>query len=141
MEILEHLLVDPGFSFREANRVLKDGGTFIVTTPNIARYESVDSILSGDTPYTFGIYYESGPYGRHNREYVPREVSRLGECSGFQTDLLLTANVYPLSRDIRLVQELLAQFNDDPTLRKQNILYRGIKVTDQFKSYPPELYG
>jgi hypothetical protein len=39
------------------------------------------------------------------------------------------------------VQELLAQFNDDPTLRKQNILYRGIKVTDQFKSYPPELYG
>lgn len=142
MEILQHLLLDPCFSFREANRVLKNEGTLILTTPNIARYESVASILRGSSPYTFGIYSQKySPYGRHNREYVPREVVRLGECSGFQTDLIVTQDVYPLSMDIQPVKELLTQNQDDPEMRGQTIFYRGIKISDKFDSYPLELYG
>jgi glycosyltransferase involved in cell wall biosynthesis/SAM-dependent methyltransferase len=140
MEILEHLLLNPWFSFREANRVLKDGGSFILTTPNIARYESVASLLQGGSPYTFGIYSKYGPYGRHNREYVPGEVLRLGECCGFRTDLITTQDVYPVSLDIGPVKELLSQSQDDPKMRKQTILYRGIKTTEKIESYPTELY-
>jgi SAM-dependent methyltransferase len=140
MEILEHLLLDPCFSFREANRVLKYGGAFILTTPSIARYESVVNLLNCRSPHTFGIYSRHGAYGRHNREYIPWEVARLGECSGFQTDVLTTKDVYPYSTDITSIQELLLSWNDDATMRGQTIFYCGIKVSEEFGQYPSELY-
>ena len=40
-EILEHLIVDPIKAIAEINRVLKQGGYLILTTPNAARLDNI----------------------------------------------------------------------------------------------------
>ena len=58
MEILEHLLFDPCFVFREAHRVLNLGGQLIVTTPNIACWEALFNLINFKTPYRGGHYQD-----------------------------------------------------------------------------------
>ena len=140
MEILEHLLWDPCFMFRECHRVLKPDGRFIVTTPNVARLEGVLFALLNRSPYSFGPYSPYGPYGRHNREYAPHELRLVGESSGFATEELTTYDVYPTHSDLTIARRALAELNDDPALRHQNIFYKGRKSEAAFRSYPEALY-
>jgi len=137
MEILEHLLLDPCFVFREAHRVLHPGGRLIVTTPNIACYESLSNLINLQTPYRYGLYSRHGAYGRHNREYVPLEVELIGKGSGFTTAMLATKDVYESTNDTENLQE---QFPDKPEMRRQNIFYVGIKEERPFSPYPLELF-
>lgn len=140
MEILEHLLWDPCFMFRECHRVLKPQGHFVVTTPNVARLEGVLFSLLNRSPYSFGPYSPYGPYGRHNREYAPHELRLLGESSGFATEQITTYDVYPIHSDLSIARRALAELNDDLTLRNQNIFYKGLKSDAAFQSYPEALY-
>ena len=140
MEVLEHLFWDPCFMFRECHRVLKSDGRFIVTTPNIARWEGVLFSLLNRSPYSFGPYSPYGPYGRHNREYAPHELRLVGESSGFATEELTTYDVYPLHSDVTIARRALAEMDDDPSLRNQNIFYKGRKSDAAFRSYPEALY-
>lgn len=140
MEILEHLLWDPCFMFRECHRVLKPDGRFIVTTPNLTRLEGVLLSLLNRSPYSFGPYSPYGPYGRHNREYAPYELQLLGESSGFATEQLTTYDVYPIRSDLTIARRALAELNDDASLRNQTIFYRGRKSEAAFRSYPEALY-
>ena len=141
MEMLEHLLMDPCFVFRECHRVLKPGGRFVATVPNIASMEGVVLILDNRAPYRYGPYSPHGPYGRHNREYAAREVRALGECSGFATEELTTYNVYPFPFPLDLARQALANIpHDDPSLRNQTIFYKGQKDGSPFRSYPEGLY-
>ncbi|MBK1649864.1 class I SAM-dependent methyltransferase [Rhabdochromatium marinum] len=141
MEMLEHLLLDPCHVFREAKRILRTGGRFLVTTPNIACYESVKSLLNLETPYRFGIYSQFGPYGRHNREYTPIEVAELGEYAGFDEDVLVTHDVYPISQDTSdLRANFGAHLRGPDELRHQNIFYVGRKTDRPFGPYPSSLY-
>ncbi|MGH9621321.1 MAG: class I SAM-dependent methyltransferase, partial [Bryobacteraceae bacterium] len=63
-EVLEHMTNDPFHAIREINRVLKQDGTLILTTPNAARLENVIALLEGRNLYD--PYSAYGPYGRHN---------------------------------------------------------------------------
>lgn len=97
MELLEHLMVDPFWVFKEANRLLKDRGVFVLTTPNVASVEGIQRTVHGYAPYTYGVYSPYGGYGRHNREFAPKEIEQLARAAGFEIQVLETRNVYPQS--------------------------------------------
>jgi len=91
-EVLEHLLEDPLFPLREIQRVLKPGGTMILTTPNASRLENAARLLAAENIYD--PYSGYGPYGRHNREYTLKELKLLLEHAGFQVDTAFSADVH-----------------------------------------------
>jgi len=98
-EVLEHMTHDPVRAVLELKRVLKQGGTMILTTPNAARLENISAFLEGRNMYDpFSAY---GPYGRHNREYTRHELHLLMNHCGFEVEASFTGNVHP---DIPLVQ-------------------------------------
>ena len=87
-ELIEHLVEDPMHMMSEINRILKQGGHVVLTTPNIGSLRSVSAILLGYHPAFFPAYIRPRKPGeeaeaRHNREYVPMEVQHLLTDSGF----------------------------------------------------------
>lgn len=81
-EVLEHFNFHPQKFFNEAARVLKPGGTLIVTTPNLNRLNNVIKLILGQSinaeinePYTEGTHY---------REYNAAELKYMAEKSGLK---------------------------------------------------------
>lgn len=87
MEIFEHLRIDPIFTLKELNRVLKPGGTMILTTPNLYTLDRVILFLQGrslDDPYRqFEKLHRLGHMG-HFREYSTNQVKRFLTNTGFE---------------------------------------------------------
>jgi len=87
-ELIEHLFTDPMHLMCEVNRILKPGGHFVVTTPNIISYRALAAILGSYHPGFFTAYIRPNPSGdtdaRHNREYTPGEIQHLLTSSGFE---------------------------------------------------------
>ena len=140
MELFEHLMIDPFYVFLEANRVLRPGGVFVLTTPNIVSYASVARVLSRQAPYLFGVFSLHGAYGRHNREWAPSEIASLGALAGFDTDVLDTRDLYIIDVDTSDARSLLAARGDDGALRGHGIFYRGVRARQANETYPAELY-
>ncbi len=139
MEILEHLALDPYFFYCEALRVLKPGGHLLITTPNVVSHRGVWKSLNNIAPYSFGIFVPSGGvYGRHNREYAPRELAMIGEAAGFETVRLQTLDVYDRHIEPEMAQILVAR-GDDLAMRGENIQYLARK-TGTPKGVPEGLY-
>ncbi len=81
LEVLEHLAINPMAMMSQINRVLRPGGTLVLSTPNAVRYANIVSALLGEQPYGWAPY--NGFDGnRHNREYTPSEVDRLFRAAG-----------------------------------------------------------
>jgi SAM-dependent methyltransferase len=84
-ELIEHLFQDPMHLMCEVNRILKPGGHFVLTTPNVAALRGISAILQGYHPGFFHAYIRPAESGevdaRQNREYTPREIHILLENS------------------------------------------------------------
>ena len=79
-ELFEHLHVNPFHTLKEIFRVLKPGGLFILTTPNLRRAETLFRYLHGwgvqpPVSRTFHELFPSLFYHRHNREYTANELT------------------------------------------------------------------
>jgi SAM-dependent methyltransferase len=92
-EILEHLQHDPTHPLREINRVLKDDGVLIMTTPNAAEAAKLVAMIQGHS--VWDQYSGHGVYGRHSREYSFGEAHRIVEHTGFKVENAFTADSYP----------------------------------------------
>jgi SAM-dependent methyltransferase len=95
-EIFEHMLHDPMHMLLEMRRVMEDGGTLILTTPNVASFLAVARVLeqSGNPqlyskfPYPLGEFADSET--PHVREYTPAELREAVESAGFEIENLFT---------------------------------------------------
>ncbi len=144
-ELIEHLFDDPMHLMAEVNRILKPGGHFVLTTPNITALRGVSAILQGYHPGFFHAYTRPSVDGetaaRHNREYTPREVHKLLENSGFAVVRLETG---PFREEptaaYAWVIHLLERYNLDTGLRGEGIYAVGKKTGPVRERYPSWLY-
>jgi SAM-dependent methyltransferase len=143
-EIVEHLLEDPLFTLREIHRVLKPGGTLIVTTPNVARLENVARLLAGANIYD--PYSGYGPYGRHNREYTLSELRQLLMHAGFTVATAFSADVHenrtglflPVAKLARLVRKNAHLGQYLFVTAKNNGIAQSTRPDWLFRSYPAD---
>lgn len=93
-EVLEHLNFYPGPMFKEFSRILKLGGKFILTTPNLTRLNNKIKFLIGKSIHPDIRYdYSISP---HIREYTASELRYLTEQAGMQVEKIIYADFcYP----------------------------------------------
>jgi len=144
-ELIEHLFTDPMHLMCEVNRILKPGGHFVLTTPNIAGLRAVAAILQGYHPGFFTAYLRPDENGegdaRHNREYTPREIHQLLVNSGFEVDRLETGEFRDRPHpEFRWVVHLLERYRLDTALRGDGIYAVGRKTGAVRERYPGWLY-
>lgn len=83
-EVIEHLSKSPLLVFQEINRILRPGGYFLITTPNIIRTQNLIRMLIGHN-ISFPVeQLNSHLYYRHNREYTLIEIEDLIKLSGLK---------------------------------------------------------
>lgn len=123
-EVIEHLTNDPCAALTHLKDALKPDGHLILTTPNVARWQSVARLLAGHNIYD--DYSAYGPYGRHNREYTPDEMRRLLEHMGFEVEEMFTSDVGPaemthLGRYFHLLEPRLPWLGEYMFIRARNV--------------------
>ena len=147
-ELIEHLPTDPMHMMSEVNRILKPGGAFVVTTPNICSARAISAILQGYHPGFFPAYIRPAEAGaeveaRHAREYAPREMATLLRDSGFELTLLETGEFKDEPHpEHQWVYHLLERYKvEDRGLRGDGIYAVGVKRSPVRERYPGWLYN
>jgi glycosyltransferase involved in cell wall biosynthesis/SAM-dependent methyltransferase len=146
-ELIEHLPSDPMHMMAEINRILKPGGSLVLTTPNIASLRAVSAILQGYHPGFFPAYIKPSEPGaeveaRHAREYAPREIELLFRDSGFETALLETGEFRDHPHpEHAWIEHLLDSYELSKDLRGDGIYAVGVKRGPIRCRYPAWLYS
>jgi glycosyltransferase involved in cell wall biosynthesis/SAM-dependent methyltransferase len=144
-ELLEHLPTDPMFMMSEVNRILKPGGSFVLTTPNIASLRSIAAVMQGFHPQLFSTYLrpkEGETDARHHREYTCLEIKQLLENSGFKVMLLETGPFHGEPKpEYAWVEHLLERYIHSKELRGDGIYVVGRKTGPVRERYPSWLYS
>lgn len=146
-ELLEHLTGDPMHMMSEIHRILKPGGTLVLTTPNAASFRAIHAILQGYHPGFFPAYILPRKEGeeaeaRHNREYTAREVHLLFWEAGFDVAKLETGEFLELPHpEHRVIEHMLEAYHWSTDLRGDGIYCVGRKAGPVRQRYPGWLYA
>jgi len=143
-EVLEHLVRDPMHMMAEINRVLREGGHLVVTTPNIASLRAAAAVLQGYHPGLLPGYLRPElelKEVRHHREYTPQEVRWLLEDAGFEVMRLETGPYREQPRpELAWVRRLLETYGLSSELRGEAIYAAARKIGPVRRRYPEWLY-
>lgn len=136
-EVLEHMEIDPMFMLSEINRVLREGGRLILTTPNVVSSRGITKMLSGYEPYFFMQYHQTGEYHRHNYEYSVHSAHNVLRAAGFDPyvwteDLFEDGLTYEIER-LRKSGFKIEHIGD-------NILALGTKISGVVERFPRVIY-
>jgi len=144
LQVLEHLAVDPMAMMAEVNRVLKPGGTFVLSTPNAVRHSNLVKMILGEQPLGWAPFngYDGN---RHNREYTPSEIDQLFRAAGLAPREITTFGSKPRGRRRDLMKAVVATLlipfqNCPPRWRRDVILAVGTKTSPVRQRRPAWLY-
>ena len=143
-ELIEHLPTDPMFMMSEINRILKEGGHLVLTTPNIGSLRAISAILQGYHPGFFPAYLKPGDTGdaRHAREYTPKEMTRLLIDAGFTITSLETGPFREQPHpELAWVADLLDRYGLPKDQRGDGLYIVGRKSGPVRDRWPTWLYG
>jgi SAM-dependent methyltransferase len=127
-EVIEHLSADPALVIHWSNRLLKDGGILLLSTPNISSSLGLYNLAHGRAPYHWGVLFGTRQ-DRHHREYAPWELAELVSVHGFDTELS-TKDCYEKGEASQLASAWLRQQlpETDARLRGDTIFICASKV-------------
>ena len=146
-EIFEHFVHDPMHMLVECRRVLVDGGTIVLTTPNIASWTAAARVLHQNAnPQLYSKY--ANPLGEfadqevgHVREYMPAELEEALTAAGFEVDYLFTETPAGYEGSESDVRPVLKKFGFPLHLRGEQMFALAHKVEGaQVTRYPGFLY-
>lgn len=93
-EIIEHFLHDPMHMLLESHRILVEGGTLVITTPNVSSITSIAKTLSGHNPQIYSSYKRADPGEPleigHMREYTVKELTEITVAAGYEIESIFT---------------------------------------------------
>jgi SAM-dependent methyltransferase len=137
-EILEHMPVDPVGFMQELNRILKQGGRIILTTPNACCAENIFRILWRQVPNTYYFYRSGRHQDRHNLEYGPDLLMKLMKNCGFEVERIWTE--YSWFPERPELVEWIDQAGYPTELRGDNLFVQAVKTGDVVDRFPSFLY-
>jgi SAM-dependent methyltransferase len=110
-EVIEHLTYDPMHMLLESQRVLREGGHLLITTPNVGSVTSVAKTLDGhDNPQIFFLYKRPRPGEEaeigHVREYTAYELGEAVKAAGFEVRQLFTTFIAEFASHLPLLKFL-----------------------------------
>lgn len=151
-EVLEHLMGDPMHLICETNRILKTGGTLILSTPNVLWRNNVIRYLFGGHPFGWPVY--TSTYGdRHNREWTPFEVEQVLRAAGFDKIKTRTEDFCAPTQELSLLKKVISNCLLIPGAlsRRVPFKYRGRlifaeaqacgPVAERYPAFLYEMYG
>lgn len=141
-ELLEHLERDPMHMMSEIHRVLKLGGTLVLTTPSAVSLRAIAAAALGYHPNLFSKYVMPTltPETRHAREYAPRELIWLFRDSGFTLRSIETGP-YGDPQGFRKWASRIVKLGGPLTkLRADCVYLTGCKTGDYVNRFPDWLY-
>jgi ubiquinone/menaquinone biosynthesis C-methylase UbiE len=136
-EVIEHMEVDPMFMLSEINRVTKQGGKLILTTPNATSTRAIDKILSGREPYFYMQYQKKRTLYRHNYEYSVPTLKAVLKAAGFSGKLWSEDN---FEDPILALSFLLQHININIEHGGDNIFAVVEKIQGVVNRHPGEIY-
>lgn len=97
-DTIEHLHSSPKLAFEETRRVLKSGGIFVLTTPNLANLRNRLFVLAGRSNHSpLNRWYIKTHFAGHVREYTRNEVKQMLEWEGFSLEQVKLSNCMQMS--------------------------------------------
>jgi SAM-dependent methyltransferase len=139
-EVIEHLWRDPALICAELNRVLKPGGTILLTTPNPCEKHALVSVLWQSNPNQRGKIYRMLESG-HLHMWTVAELQVLLEAHGFDAEDAETHDFWGYTAPDPLLDELIAKVAPYPELMGECTVIVARKLHDQpVVIYPQELF-
>jgi len=137
--ILEHLISDPMHVLSEINRILKMGGTLLLSTPNLASWKAAVSILTGDSPLSYAKFSKAREVGSMPiREWTPNEIEVLFKAAGFDP-MLTTQNAYHAATP-ETISGIFRAVGVSNNYSGDTIFALGTKSSEVIDRYPSQFY-
>jgi hypothetical protein len=130
----------------ESRRVLEEGGSLLITTPNVSSLTSVARALHGyDNPQLYSHYQtprsEAPTDLPHVREYTAFELRDLLQAAGFEIECLFTEPIAELAMNLPM-WNFLEEHGHNTSLRGEQTYCVAIKRSAlPVTRYPKFLYS